>query len=132
MTVFQHLRRGLGDLIHASSLPHADLRRRLGSTVTLTLAVAAVATIALLLVERGRPGSDIHSLWDAFYFTASQLTTLSSALANPVTRAGQVIVLLLDIYAITVVSTLAGMFGAFFYHRTEERRQAAARGREPS
>lgn len=124
MTVFTHIHRGLRDLLRAKSHPHADLRRRLGSTITLTVLISAVATFAILAVEHSHPASDIHSLWDAFYFTVSQMTTLSSSMANPVTRAGQIIVLLVDIYAITIVSTLAGMFGAYFYHRTDERRRA--------
>ncbi|MCB1377293.1 MAG: hypothetical protein KDK89_02815 [Alphaproteobacteria bacterium] len=100
--------------------------------VALTFCVSIVMTLAMLAAERHHPDSDIHSLWDAFYFTVSQMTTLSSTMENPVTRVGQVVVLFMDIYAITVVSTLAGMFGAFFYHRTDERRSLAAqRQQEP-
>ena len=92
----------------------------------LTFGVAALATVAIWVAEHGHKESDIHSLWEAFFFSISQLTTMSTSMANPVTRTGEVIVLLMDFYAITVVSTLAGMFGAYFYHRTDERRQAEA------
>lgn len=77
----------------------------------------------MLFFEGNHPGSDIHNLWDSFFFTTSQLFTLSSSMANPVTRVGQATCMVLDLYAITVVSTVAGMFGAFFYHRSDERRR---------
>ena len=40
-------------------------------------------------------------------------------MANPATNAGKVIELFFDIYAITVVATLAGSFGAFFHQRSK-------------
>lgn len=125
MSIAQYLFRGVRDLIQANSVPHSDLRMRLLTTVALTIGMTIVATIALFLVERHHPTSDIHSLWDAFYFTASQMVTLSTPMRNPVTWIGQIMVLIIDVYAITIVSTLAGMFGAFFYHRSDERRRAA-------
>ena len=115
------LRRILDDiraLVRASSMPHSHLRDRLGAALTLTFVVDIVASGLLLLLERSHPQTDIHTFWDALFFTTSQLTTLSSAMANPVTMGGKVLCLLIDIYAITVVATVAGMFGAFFSHRS--------------
>lgn len=111
------------DLIGASSPPHADLRERLGAVIVLTILVDIGSSFLMLLLEGGLPGSDIHNVWDAFYFTTSQLFTMSSPMHNPVTRVGQAYCILIDLYAITVVSTVAGMFGAFFYHRSDERRR---------
>ncbi|MCC0057419.1 MAG: hypothetical protein H6883_14955, partial [Rhodobiaceae bacterium] len=108
MSIFSHLMTGLRDLAYARSVPHTDLRRRLTTTVVLTVFIDIAATALMLLVEREHPSSDIHTLWDAFYFTTTQMTTLSSPMANPVTGVGQLIVLALDVYAITIVSTLAG------------------------
>ncbi len=121
MKVPFHIAHGLRDIALAATAPHADLRRRLTSAVALTLAVTLLATAAIYLAERNHPQSDVRNLWDAFFFTSSQMTTLSASMANPVTLTGQVIVLIIDIYAITVVATLAGMFGAFFHHRSQER-----------
>ncbi|WP_323040534.1 hypothetical protein [Gemmobacter sp.] len=126
MSVFHHVFHGIRDVLRAATLPHADLRRRLGGTISLTVIASAVATLAIYAVEKDQKGSDIHNLWEAFFFTMSRMTTMSAAMANPVTRGGEVIVLLIDLYAITIVSTLAGMFGAYFYHRSDARRQAAA------
>ncbi len=117
------LRRIVDDIravVRASSMPHSHLRDRLGAALALTLVVDIVAGSLLFLLERDHPQTDIHTLWDALFFTTSQLTTLSSAMANPVTVSGRVLCLLIDIYAITVVATVAGMFGAFFSHRSAD------------
>lgn len=117
------LRRILDDIqavIRASSVPHSHLRDRLSAALALTFVVDIVASVLLLLLEKDHPQTDIHTFWDALFFTTSQLTTLSSAMANPVTVGGKVLCLLIDIYAITVVATVAGMFGAFFSHRSAE------------
>lgn len=52
---------------------------------------------------------------DAAFFTAVQLLTISSQLRNPVTGAGRVVDVILELYALVVVTSLAGMFAAFFH-----------------
>ncbi len=130
MSGIQHVFSGLHNLLHSKSIQHSDLRRRLAATVVITIVVDIIGTLGMYLVERHHPASDIHTLWEAFYFTTSQMTTLSSSMANPVTIIGQSIVLFLDVYAITVVSTLAGMFGAFFYHQSDDKRRQQQRTSE--
>ncbi|WP_432344442.1 hypothetical protein WMC41_15160 [Shinella yambaruensis] len=107
-------------LVRASSIPHSHLRDRLSAALALTFLVDIVASGLLFLLEKNHSQTDIHTFWDALFFTTSQLTTLSSAMANPVTVPGKVLCLLIDIYAITVVATVAGMFGAFFSHRSAD------------
>lgn len=109
------------DVARGTSAPHADLRDRLIAAIVITLVVDIVAIGLIYSIEKGQSGGDIESLWDATYFTTAQLLTLSSAFSNPMTTAGQAICLLIDLYAITIVSTIAGMFGAFFYHRSVQR-----------
>ncbi|WP_146747514.1 hypothetical protein [Halomonas elongata] len=109
------------DVMRAASATHLHLRSRLMAVMQATIVVDIAASIAFFFLERNMPNTGIHSLWDAFYWTTSQLLTISSTMPNPVTTTGEIICLILDIYAITVVSTLAGMFSAFFYRRGEER-----------
>ncbi|MBB3140922.1 hypothetical protein [Halomonas organivorans] len=111
----------LWDLARAASPTHLHLRNRLLTVILLSVVIDLAASGTILVVEGAAPGSNIAGFWDAFYWTTSQLLTISSTMANPVTTAGQALCLLLDLYAITVVSTLAGMFSAFFYRRGEER-----------
>lgn len=109
------------DVIRAATPTHSHLRDRLISAIVVTLIVDFVGSIAMYTVEKNAQSTEITTLWDAFYWTTSQLTTISSTLPNPVTPMGEVISISLNLYAITVVSTLAGMFSAFFYRRGEER-----------
>ncbi|MFL1453044.1 hypothetical protein ACJO5Y_01220 [Marinobacter sp. GN3S48] len=109
------------DLVRAASPTHLHLRNRLATVILITLMVDVIGSAIIFMVEGSAPTTDIHSFWDAFYWTTSQLLTISSTMANPITVPGQVVCLVLDLYAITVVSTLAGMFSAFFYRRGEER-----------
>lgn len=87
--------------------------------VFVTLFFAAICTLIVYFTERNAHGTQIHSFFDAFLFSTSQLLTASSV-ANPTTQTGKVLELFFDIYAITVVATLAGSFGAFFHQRSKE------------
>lgn len=109
------------EVAQGDNAPHADLRARLAGAIVITVLVDLLATLLIYAVEKGQKGGDIETLWDAFYFTTAQLVTMSASFANPVTVAGQILCLIIDIYAITIVSTIAGMFGAFFYHRSMQR-----------
>lgn len=111
----------IADVLRAASPTHLHLRNRLSKALLVTLLVDGLASALMYALEKDAPSSQLHSLWDAFYWTTSQLATISSSLPNPVTGAGQFVCLLINIYAITVVSTLAGMFSAFFYSRSKER-----------
>ncbi len=98
---------------------HAHLRRRLLTIFLITAVFAVLCTLIVYLTEHPAHGTEIHSLFDAFLFSTSQLLTASSV-ANPTTNFGKVLELFFDIYAITVVATLAGSFGAFFHQRSKE------------
>lgn len=98
---------------------HTHLRRRLATIFIVTAVFAVVFTFVVYFTERHARNTEIQSLFDAFLFSTSQLLTASSV-ANPATDAGKVIELFFDIYAITVVATLAGSFGAFFHARSKE------------
>ena len=64
--------------------------------------------------ESGKHGGDIHGFGDAFFFAAVQLLTVSSSLKNPVTTGGKIVDVALEIWAIFVVSAVAGSFASFF------------------
>jgi hypothetical protein len=48
------------------------------------------------------------------FFTAVQLLTISSAIANPLTAGGKIVDVALEIWAIFVVTSIAGSFASFF------------------
>jgi hypothetical protein len=114
-----HARREMIAVASGKTSTHAHLRRRLLTIFIVTAVFALACTIIVYLTERNAHGTEIHNLFDAFLFSTSQLLTASSV-ANPTTNFGKVLELFFDIYAITVVATLAGSFGAFFHQRSKE------------
>lgn len=105
---------------------HTHLRRRLLIIGGATVVAAIVCTLIVYLTERHARGTEIHNLFDAFLFSTSQLLTASSV-AAPKTDFGKVLELFFDIWAITVVATLAGSFGAFFHARSKQMDEEIAR-----
>jgi hypothetical protein len=102
-----------------SSRTHYHLRRRLTIIFGATAVFAVICTLLVFLVEHKAHGTEIHNLWDSFIFTTSQLLT-GSSVANPSTDLGKILELVFDLWAITVVASLAGSFGAFFHARSKE------------
>jgi hypothetical protein len=80
----------------------------------LTIVVFVVATVLIWVFENGQRGSDVHGLGDAAFFVAVQLLTVSSSLKNPLTSAGKVVDVLLEVWAVFVITAVAGSFASFF------------------
>lgn len=93
---------------------HRRLIARLLIALALTAIVDVAGAILIWALERNAKGSDVHGLGDAFFFATVQLLTVSSQLQNPVTAAGKVVDVALELWALFVVSAVAGSFAAFF------------------
>jgi ion channel len=93
---------------------HRRLAARLIIAFVLTLVVLAVGSVLIWIFESGKQGGQIHGFGDALFFTAVQLLTISSSIANPVTAAGKVVDVALEMWAIFVVTAIAGSFASFF------------------
>ena len=93
---------------------HRRLFARIAIAVGLTVVVDAVASILMWRWESGRSGSDIHGFGDAVFFVTVQILTVSSQIKNPITSDGKVLDVFLEIWAIFVVTAVAGSFSAFF------------------
>lgn len=106
-------------MARAKTPTHAHLRRRITVIFTATALMAVISTLLVYFTERNAQGTEIHDLFDAFIFATSQLLTASSV-ASPQTDFGKVLELVFDLWAISVVATLAGSFGAFFHARSKE------------
>jgi hypothetical protein len=114
-----HARREVIAVVQGKTRTHSHLRRRLLTIFLATALISLICTLVVYFTERHARGTEIHSLFDAFLFSTSQLLTASSV-ANPTTNLGKVLELFFEIWAITVVATLAGSFGAFFHQRSKE------------
>ncbi len=93
---------------------HRRLFARLLLALVLSVIVFVVGTVLIWAFENGQKGSDIHGLGDAAFFTAVQLLTVSSSVKNPLTSAGKVVDVVLEVWAIFVVTAVAGSFASFF------------------
>jgi hypothetical protein len=95
-----------------------DRHRRLVARVTIallfTIAVDVVGSLLIWRFEHGAAGGDIHHFGDALFFTTVQLLTVSSQIRNPLTAAGRIVDVFLEVWAIFVVTVVAGSFAAFF------------------
>ena len=80
----------------------------------LTLLVFIAGSVLIWVFESGKKGGDIYGFGDAAFFTAVQLLTVSSQIKNPLTTAGKLIDVALEVWAIFVVTTVAGSFASFF------------------
>lgn len=108
-------------VIRAATPTHAHLRDRLVAVAVVSVGVDLLGSVLIYLFEHNVDRTEIHGWGDALFFTTAQLLTVSSSMVNPLSAGGRVLDLILELYAITVVATLAGSFGAFFQRRGHER-----------
>ena len=93
---------------------HRRLVARLLVALGVTLVLDLVGAVLVWLTERHAHGTDIHGFGDALFFSTVQLLTISSQMANPLTAAGRVVDVGLEVWAIVVVASIGGSFAAFF------------------
>jgi hypothetical protein len=93
---------------------HRRLVSRLALVGILTAVVDAIGTVLVYAFERHVEQSEIHSFFDAFFFTTVQLLTISSQIKNPLTTAGRVVDIFLEIWGVLVVAGSAGAIASFF------------------
>jgi hypothetical protein len=122
--------RGITAVARAETETHRHLRERILAVLALTVVVDAVCAVLIFALERHATGTDVRSLGSALFFSSTQLLTVSSSMANPLTTAGRVLDVGMEAYGITVVATLAGSFGAFFHVRSRERSAEHRRPRD--
>ena len=109
------LLRDLKRVATAETRRHELLRSRLATAIAASLVVYAAGSVLMYFLERHGRGTEIRTFGDAAFFTAVQLLTISSQIKNPLTAGGRVVDVCLELYALVVVTSLAGMFAAFFH-----------------
>jgi len=107
-------------VIRGESLAHRLLRSRLMFLFLATLALDALATVVMYVLEHDEAGSGFRDWGGALFWVTAQLTTVSSQLPNPVTGWGKALDIVLEVWAITVAATLAASLAAFFRARHVE------------
>jgi hypothetical protein len=93
---------------------HRRLLARMVIAFCLSLVVDFACGALMWTFERGLKGSNIHGFGDALFFATVQILTVSSSAKNPITHAGQIVDVVLEFWAIFVVTAVAGSFASFF------------------
>ena len=94
---------------------HRRLIARLLLVLLATVVIDAVGSVLVYVFERhAQGGTEITSFGDAVFFTTVQLLTVSSQIKNPLTPAGRVVDVFLEIWAVIVVAGSAGAIASFF------------------
>ncbi len=114
------LRTSIRDIVHGATPNHEHFRDRLVLIWSGTIFLDVIFSVLALLFEKGRADSEIFNYGDALFWTTTQLLTVSSQLKNPVTPAGRVLDVLMQVVAITIIATQAGSAGSFLYRRSVE------------
>lgn len=107
------IREELGRLLHWEER-HRRLAARVLLAIALTAVVDAVGSVLTWAFERGVPKTDVHGFGDAVFFTTVQLLTVSSQMQNPLTTGGRIVDVGLELWAMVVVTAVAGSFASFF------------------
>ena len=109
-----------GDVLRAATATHRRLRDHLVTIIVATVGIDLFCAIAAFLLERHSQQTEIKSFGGAAFWTTTQLLTVSSSIKNPISAGGRVLDVFMEIYAITVIATLAGAFGSFLQKRGQE------------
>jgi hypothetical protein len=108
------------DVARGTTATHRRLRDHLTAIVVATLGVNFICALVAFLVERHAQQTEVKSYGSALFWTSTQLLTVSSSIKNPVSTGGRVLDVFMEIWAITVIATLAGAMGSFLQKRGEE------------
>jgi hypothetical protein len=115
-----HMATEIRMVLRGESHTHRVLRSRLTFLIAATLLLDAVATVLMYVFEHDHGDSGFDDVGGALFWVSAQLTTVSSQMPNPVTTPGRVLDLALEVWAISVVATLAASLAAFFRARHVE------------
>ena len=108
------------DVARAATTTHRRLRDHLTAIAVATIGVDVICALIAFLTERHAQQTEVKSLGSAFFWTSTQLLTVSSSLKNPISTSARVLDVFMEIWAITVIATLAGAMGSFLQKRGEE------------
>jgi hypothetical protein len=114
--------RGLRMTLRAETDAHAELRSRIVGVTLISMVLDLVAAGVGYAFEHGH--GEITTFGNALFWTTTQLLTISSQFPNPLTTGGKVLDVAMEVYAMVVITSVAGAFASFFHRRTRERTAA--------
>jgi hypothetical protein len=112
--------RELRDVLRAATATHRRLRNHLVTIIVATAGIDLLCSTAAFFLERHSQQTEIKTFGSAAFWTTTQLLTVSSQIKNPISAGGRLLDVFMEIYAITVIATLAGAVGTFLQKRGQE------------
>jgi hypothetical protein len=120
MRVLANAGRELRAVFRAETQTHRRYRDHLTVIALATLGVDLVCAVLAYFLERHAAQSEIGTIGSAFFWTTTQLLTVSSSIKDPISFGARVLDIFMEAYAITVIAALAGATGAFIQKRGAE------------
>ncbi|HEY5286738.1 MAG TPA: hypothetical protein VIJ50_06515 [Solirubrobacteraceae bacterium] len=120
MEVMASSAREVRDVFRAATATHRRLRDHLVTIAVATVGVDLLCAVLAFLLERQSQETEIKTFGSAAFWTTTQLLTVSSQLKNPISTGGRILDVFMEVYAITVIATLAGAIGSFLQKRGAE------------
>jgi hypothetical protein len=108
------------NVLRATTPTHRRLRDHLVTIIVATVGIDLFCAIMAFLLERHSQQTEIKTFGSAVFWTTTQLLTVSSQIKNPISAGGRILDIFMEIYAITVIATLAGAIGSFLQKRGQE------------
>lgn len=93
---------------------HRRLVSRLALVVIATVMVDIAGSVSMFLLEHGAKATEIRTFGQSVFFTTVQLLTVSSQIKNPVTPAGRMVDVALELWGVIAVAGSAGAIASFF------------------
>lgn len=104
-------------VFRAETPTHRRYRDHLTVIVLATVGIDLICAVLAYFLERHATETEISTLGSAFFWTSSQLLTVSSSIKNPISFGARALDIFMEAYAITVIAVLAGATGAFIQKR---------------
>lgn len=117
MGVLRNAGSELRAVFRAETPTHRRFRDHLTVIVLATIGVDVVCAVLAYFLERHAAQTEISTLGSAFFWTSTQLLTVSSQMKDPISFGARVLDIFMEAYAITVIAALAGATGAFIQKR---------------
>ena len=95
------------DIARARTATHARLRDQVVGIALATIGIDLICGVLAFVFEHHAKQTQIASFGSALFWTSTQLLTVSSSIANPISTLGRVLDVAMEAYAITVVAGLA-------------------------
>src|SRR3954453_9560862 len=106
--IFRQHGNELRDVVRGSTETHTLLRDRIVGITGATILVDLVCALLALLFEHDAKGTQVTSFGSALFWSTTQILTVSSSFQNPITSAGQILDVFMEIWAMIVVAGATG------------------------